>query len=96
MSQIFLWFLTGPASHADESKASRDVMLGGDSQAVSTKDVAQDMTTLLPKSGYFSFFEGLIPRPLEPMGVPSLYPLVARHVISTMLSLLVVATEVLV
>lgn len=37
-------------SHADEFKASRDVMLEGDAHVVTLKDVVEDMTTLLMPS----------------------------------------------
>lgn len=74
-------------SHGDEFKASKDVVLGGDAHAVTLKDVAEDMTTLLMPKIDISPLEGLIPRS-PVIGAPSLYffPDVAQHVIPTMLS----------
>lgn len=48
----------------------------------------EDKTTLLVPKMDVSSFESLIPRPLEPVGVLSLYlfPDVAQHVMSTMMS----------
>lgn len=55
--------------HTDASKASVDVVLRGDAQAVTLKDVVEDMT-----EADISPFEGLIPRPWEPIGALSLIP----------------------
>lgn len=96
MSKIPFWFRTRPTSHAVGSKAFVNVVFGGDAQAITPKDVAEDMTTLLVPEGDMSTSKGLTPRPPEPMGAPSLFffPCAAHHVISTMFSNLMVTTEV--
>lgn len=70
--------------------------LGGDAQVVISKDVREDMAILYVPDAYISSFEDLIPRNPKPRGAPSRYyfPAVAQHVISTMLSNLMVQTEV--
>lgn len=65
-------------------------MLGRDAQAATLKEVTKDKTGLVVPKTDISLFEGLIPRLLEPVGLPSLYffPGVTQHVISTMFRIL--------
>lgn len=54
------------------------------------------ITDLLTTGMDTSPFEGLIPRPSEPIGVPSLFysPSVAQHIISTLILNVVASNEV--
>lgn len=83
-----------PASHVDGSKASGAVGYEGNVQVFASKDVFEDIIALLVPEADISSFEHLIPRLSKPIGVSSLYffPVVAQHVMLTLLSNLVVAT----
>lgn len=71
-------------------------MLDGDAQAVTPMDTVKDTTAVLVPKTDVSPVEGLIPRPPELVGAPSLYffRAIGQHMIQTTLSNLVAATEV--
>lgn len=85
-----------PVFHADGSEASKAIMAGDDVQAIILMDVEEEMISLLVSGKDDSLFEGMVPRPLEPMGAPSCYfhSIMSRHAISTMISNLKTETKV--
>lgn len=60
------------------------------------KDVAEDMTTLLVSEANVSPFEGLVSRPSEPIGAPSLYffPGMGQHIMSNLMAIAKVSNRV--
>lgn len=75
-------------AYTNESEASKDITPRDDAQAITPMDVKEDTSASLVQETYVSPFECLLPRPLEPVGVPSLYffPVMAQNVMSTMMS----------
>lgn len=69
---------------------------GNDMKVATPPSVTEDITALLVTEANTSSFNGLIPRPSEPIGAYSLFfsPSTAHYVISTMLLSLIAASEV--
>lgn len=91
-----MWFYTSPSFHVDRPKTSANIAPKCDAKVTPSLDVAEDKTNLLVPKGNIFPFKGLVSRPSEPIGVPSLYFFLcmAQHIMTTMLSNLMAATKV--
>lgn len=80
----------------DHLKTFGDVVPRSDVKVTAVPNASKDITTLLVTKANTSLFEGLIPRPLEPVGAPSFFfsPSTAWYMISTLVLDLMAANEI--